>query len=196
MRWPCRCVADVNRRTLLKLPLLALLPVTSIAAPADPDALLVGDSHAFQLGPRLARAARARGRTVATSARGGSSARQWLELGWYRRAVERYPDAGWVFASLGTNCVKQERKRLAADLARLAAIRPLALLLSPTRSFDVSYITHAVVEATSEGAPITVIPHPAELELEHDLVHATDKGLRRWAELIAAGAWPQKARAA
>lgn len=179
------------RRSFLKLPLLGALPAFGAHSPQPDmvDALLIGDSHAYQLGPRLQREAKARGKTLAVRAQGGTSARQWVSKGWFRRAVTDHP-ARVVLAALGTNCVKQERQRLGEDFATLASIAPgLEVLYPPTRAFDVSYIAHAVHDAFDDHAAISLVM-VGDLELQSDRVHATDRGLRRWAEVLAEVLWP------
>lgn len=179
----------MNRRRFLGalvVPALGAAPVVTL----ELDALLVGDSHAYQLGPRLGREARARNRQIETRAQGGTSARQWRERGWFRKAVADYP-ARTVLVSLGTNCVAPERLRLASDFGALAAITPIVVLYPPTTRFDVSYIARAVADAAATGAPISLWMAPVKggLPVQPDRVHATAAGLELWAELLAKAMW-------
>lgn len=167
--------------------ILACLLWTPWALAAKLDVLLVGDSHAYMLEPRLRRAARARGRSILGRAKGGTSARQWREKRWFRDELVRHP-TDVVLISLGTNATSTDRRRLLEDVSALTLeaierkVRPV-WLASPTRSFDVSYLDDAL-----EAAGVEVI-QCGELQLEHDKIHATDRALRVWSETIARELW-------
>ncbi|GMV18572.1 MAG: hypothetical protein AMXMBFR56_67960 [Polyangiaceae bacterium] len=68
----------ISRRALL-----AALLTAPLAVAGEARVLLVGDSIAYQLAPRLRKLL-----PLIADARGGSSARQWVQRGWFRRAVE------------------------------------------------------------------------------------------------------------
>lgn len=176
----------ISRRGLLAG--LVTAPLASAAPKVD--ALLVGDSLAYQLGPRLAvtMSKLTPRRRLALDGRGGSSTREWFRKGWFRRALERH-SAELVLVSLGVNCTKSERARLARDvesLLELAAGRRLLWLLpsSDGYRFSLDY-AHAAVRET--GAELCIFP---VLPLESDRVHLTHRGNERLAALLAGQLWP------
>jgi len=169
----------VNRRTAMS----ALLLLG--AAPSPADALLVGDSLAFQLASRLFKAMRPR--VLAADGRGGSSTRQWLRDRLFRQAVLSRP-ARVVLVSLGVNCTRAERPGLAADIKKLVTSSPVPVvwLLPPPLKFDTGYLHNAVAEAGCRSFD------PGALPLD-DGVHPTDAGHKRWAELLVEHLWPRVA---
>lgn len=170
----------MTRRSLLA----ALLAAPAALAKAPPvDALLVGDSLAYQLGPRLAQSMRAKQRRLALDGRGGSSARQWLREGWFRRAVKQHP-ARIVLVSLGVNCTRPERPKLGDDIEALLALAPAPVLwlLPPPLKMDTAYLREAM-----RGEAFA----PGPLPLESDGIHPTHEGHTRWAELLVARLWPE-----
>lgn len=190
-------------RRLALFALLATLAV--IAAPVaraeqrPADALLVGDSIAYQLGPRLGKAMHARGLRLEVSARGGSSARQWLVKGWMRAAIES-KSAELVFVSLGVNCTSSERKALPRDVEGLVALahgrRVVWLLPSSTGyRFPVDYARDAVDANGLELFEWTG-KRPGDrhegLPLEVDRVHLTDAGNVKLAGALVATFWPRE----
>lgn len=171
----------MSRRGFLALPLVAG------GAPAPVSALVLGDSLAFQFGPRLAKVLRRRGHRMALDAQGGSSARQWLRTGRFRKAVEAHPTRA-LLVFLGVNCLRSERPRLAADIGALAALArsPVCWLL-PSREgyrFSIDYLYAAVEEA---GVSRFASP---PLPLESDRVHLTSGSNERLAVLVADRFWP------
>jgi hypothetical protein len=165
----------VNRRLFLGAMLSA--PVAAAASP--PDFLLVGDSLAYQLGPRLHAALKGNDKRLAWSGRGGSSTRQWRRLGWFAATLRRYA-APKVLVSLGVNCTSSERPGLAKDidaLLRLATDREVVWLLPPPLKFSTEYLTHAVMDV----GVAAYAPGPLPLV---DGIHPTDAGYRTWAEKI------------
>lgn len=166
-----------------------LVAPVAMAAPTPVSALLVGDSLAFQLGPRLAKAMNPK--RLAFDAKGGSSARQWLREGWFRRAVERHPSA-LTLVSLGVNCTKSERPKLAAAIEALASLvkhGELVWLLPPPLRFDTQYLRDAVVEAG-----VTAI-EAGPLPLESDGVHPTFRGHELWATALVEALWGEEREA-
>lgn len=161
---------------------LAGLLTLSQAPPAT--ALLVGDSLAYQLGPRLAKLMRAKQLRLAHDGRGGSSARQWLREGWFQRSTHAHP-ANSVLVSLGVNCTRSERPGLAEDVAALVAQSPAPVLwlLPPPLRMDTAYLERAVATAGCSSFA------PGELELEHDGIHPTDAGHRHWAAMLVQHLW-------
>ena len=179
----------ISRRGILAGLLAAPL---APAAPRVVDALLVGDSLAYQLGPRLGVAMGRLDprRRLALDGRGGSSAREWLRKGWFRRALERHA-APIVLVSLGVNCVRQERPKLAGDVEALlefARDRRVLWLLPSSEGyrFSLAYAHDAVRDA---GAELFV---PPVLELESDRVHFTHRGNERLSELLVGQLWPAR----
>lgn len=175
----------LSRRALLAA--CALAPVAS-AAPLS--VLLVGDSLAYQLGPRLRPVLQARGRTLVTLGRGGTSARQWVERGWLRAAVQRYPTE-LLLISLGTNCVTTERPQLGATMRQLAALArsPVLWLSPPPLRYNTAYI-----RAGAAAAEVTLF-EPGKLPMGRERdprrpgrwredVHPTHAGYQRWARLL------------
>lgn len=162
---------------LALLALVVLAPSVSGARPEPIDVLLVGDSLAYQLGPRLRKAIAPR--RLQTVARGGSSARQWLRHRWFQRAAATYP-AKVMLVSLGTNCIRSERPELGADMVQLIrqARAPVVWLLPPPLRFSTDYIRRAVEQAEVRSFA------PGPLKLEHDGVHPTDSGHQEWARRI------------
>lgn len=176
----------LTRRTLLLAPLV-LLPDDALAVPRA-DALLIGDSLAYQLGPRLQQRARAYARRTHTRSQGGSSTRQWVKQRWASRAVStvRTPR---VLVSLGVNCLRAERPRLARDIALVADLirdqgaEPLWLLPPPLKRLSTDYLHLAVAESEVPSFA------PGSLKLEPDGVHPTVEGHRRWALLLSLHLW-------
>lgn len=169
----------MNRRSLL----LALLTAPIASAKAKPaDALLVGDSLAYQLGPRLWKAMHSHKLQLAYDGRGGSSARQWLRKGWFRQATRKHP-ADVVLVSLGVNCTKGERPKLADDIKALISLSPAPViwLLPPPLRMDTTYLRSAVQGPSFD---------PGTLPLESDGIHPQHKGYVRWADLLIEHLWP------
>lgn len=172
--------------------LAALLTSAAVVAAAPKlDALLVGDSLAYQLGPRLgpAMAKLDPRRRLALDGRGGTSAREWLRKGWFRRALDTHP-TGLVLVSLGVNCVRQERPKLARDvedLAELAGSRRVLWLLPSSAGylFPLDYAHEAVRAAGVELCIFPVLP------LESDRVHLTDTSNKKLAGLLVERLWPK-----
>jgi hypothetical protein len=149
--------------------------------------LLLGDSLAFQLGPPLWRQAREVKQRVHVRAHGGSSARQWIQRRWVSRAASSVR-AERVLVSLGVNCTRSERPRLAQDIATIVDIiadlgAPTLWLLPPPLRFSTEYLVQAVSEA---GVPSFA---PGPLPMESDGVHPTYRGQQRWAQLLVAHLW-------
>lgn len=171
--------------------LATLLTSTVATAAPKPDALLLGDSLAFQLGPRLGAAMnRAQPkRRLALDGRGGSSAREWLRKGWFRRALEHHA-TDRLLVSLGVNCIRQERRTLARDvesLVEIAGDRMLLWLLPSSEGyrFPLGYAHDAVREA---GAALCIFP---VLPLEADRVHLTDTSNKKLAAMLVDRLWPK-----
>lgn len=182
----------MDRRTFLVVTLAA--PLAAGNAPPV-DALLVGDSLAFQLGPRLRRAAASRGRTVAYEGRGGTSARQWREKGWLRDAVRRHPSAS-VLICLGTNCTPGERPRLADDVRALVRKVPqgrgVLWLFPPPLRYSTDYIGKAVEAAGLRSFSPGPLPMEWDGRLRRPDVHPTDAGHVRWAGMLVDHLWPSE----
>lgn len=172
----------MNRRSFLAT--LLATPV-ALAKPRVPaDALLVGDSLAYQLGPRLWRAMHERQLHLALDGRGGSSAHQWLKKGWFRRVVHNHP-ARIVLVSLGVNCTSSERPKLADEIRALIKLSPAPVLwlLPPPLRMDTTYLRKAVQGPAFDPGP---------LQLESDGIHPTHKGHERWAQLLVEHLWPSR----
>lgn len=188
----CRKVRGMDRRSFLAAALLAT--TAEGKKPAPLDALLVGDSLAYQLGPRLWRAAKARGKATKAIGRGGTSTRQWREEGWFRGAVRGHP-ASVVLVCLGTNCTPGERPRLAEDVMALAKHLPegerILWLLPPPLRYSTEYIVKAVGEAGLESFAPGPLPMEWDPRLKKPDVHPTDAGHRKWARMVSDLLWPE-----
>jgi len=173
----------------------ALLAATAEGKQAPLDALLLGDSLAYQLGPRLWKAARGRGRKTRHSGRGGTSTRQWREKGWFRDAVRDRPSRV-VLVCLGTNCTPSERPRLADDARALSRAVPpgerLLWLLPPPLRYSTDYIVRAVENAGIESFAPGPLPMEWDPKLKKPDVHPTDAGHRKWAEKVCDLLWPDE----
>lgn len=174
----------ISRRSLLAG--LATAPLAA-AAPRT-DALVIGDSWAFALTPRLAKVMKPKALRLAADARGGESARNFLRRGWWRAAVERHAPRQ-IVACLGINCVKQERAVLAETYAALVELsRSPVVFVAPAREgfrFDLTYMHDALRES---GVDVFWCPR---LPLEPgDRVHLTHEGNVRLAGLLVGHLWP------
>lgn len=172
----------MNRRTFLSA---TLLSSTGLGQPRERppvDALLVGDSLAYQLASRLRKEMGTR--KLAADGRGGSSTRQWRQKHWYQRAVERNP-SGVILVSLGVNCTRVERPKLADDMQALLDLSPFPVLwlLPPPLKFNTQYLRDAVAKTGCKTFD------PGELPLD-DGVHPTHAGYVKWASLLATSLWP------
>lgn len=172
----------MKRRAFLTA--LAVAPA-ALAAPRA-DALLLGDSLAFQLGPRLRARMKSEGEVLAWRGVGGSSAREWRELGWWEHAMAH--PTRLVLASLGVNCTRSDRPKLGAEIARLAALCPYPLLwLVPPPSYqDGRYITDAIAEAAVPSFSVGRVPmgRVKKRGVIVDDVHPTHAGYVLWAERL------------
>lgn len=172
----------MKRRAFLSL----LLSSPALAQQTPVDALLVGDSLAYQLASRLRKAMGQR--KLAADGRGGSSTRQWRQKRWFQRDLELHPSSV-VLVSLGVNCTRVERPKLADDIGVLVDIcedvfqRRLLWLLPPPLKFNTQYLRDAVAEV---GCP-SFDPGPLPLG---DGVHPTHAGYEKWASLLVTSLWP------
>lgn len=167
-----------------------LLLLTSPLAQAEEttDCLLLGDSWAFMLKPRLERELRARHLRFASDPRGGQSAQNFLKHGWWKAAVEKHRPKQ-VVACLGINCIKAERPQLGRTIAALCGQAPCPVLwVVPSQEgfrFDLQYLREAVAEAE---VPVFSCP---PLPLESDRVHLTAQSNERLAALLSEQMWPK-----
>lgn len=158
--------------------------------PEVADVLLLGDSLAGQLGWRFAKEATARGKRFLYSFRPGSSTKQWLHHDWFEQKIKQHP-AKCVLVSLGVNCTRSERPKLAHHIRILYTLVPKATsvvwLLPPPLKQSTKYLTDAV-EKVREGRDLVVFS-PGALPLESDGIHPTDAGHKQWAKLLAERIW-------
>jgi len=179
-------VIEISRRSFL-LGTASLIPSRGVAAPPVDGTVLIGDSHAYMMNRAFHDVAHAYDRRVAVVAHGGSSVRQWLVKKWVQREVlAKYPDATLLLVSLGTNCTRSERPRLADDIRRLVSESGVSVswLLPPPMKFDTTYLRDAVKQVTG------VFPiDPGPLPMLRDKIHATPKGYYMWAQTIADTLW-------
>lgn len=177
----------ISRRGLL----VGLATAPLAAAAPRTDALVIGDSWAFALTPRLGKAMKPKSLRLAADARGGESARNFLRRGWWRAAVERHAPRQ-IIACLGINAVKQERAKLAETYAALVELsRSPVLFVAPNRQgfrFDLSYMHDALREAGVDVFWCQRLP----LE-PGDRVHLTHDGNVRLAALLVGHLWPDAA---
>lgn len=190
----------ISRRSFLAGS-LALAAPTSTASPAKSEAeyVLCGDSMAYVMGPTFRAAGRAYGANVDVWAKGGSSARQWLVKKWFQRVVREHPKANILLVSLGVNCTRVERPKLAKDISTIVNLvndlmyeegdepnyraPAIAWLLPPPLKMNTQYLRDAV--AASEVFSID----PGPLPLESDGIHPTIKGVGLWVNYIAETMW-------
>jgi hypothetical protein len=165
---------------------MATLASAVVEAKAHVDCLVLGDSIALQLAPRLAKQMKVSNRRLGLDARAGESARNFLRKHWWRDAVQRY-DACPVLASLGVNCTRSERPALADTLAQLdelAGWRAVFLVLpSEGFAFDLTYLHDAVRAAGVAAIWLPRVP------LETDRVHPTERSHQRIAALVLQRLW-------
>lgn len=129
---------------------------------------------------------------LTADARGGTSARQWLKKGWFRRAVERARPTR-VVVSLGVNCIRPERAALASDVRSLLSRVDVPVLWvlpdSVGYKFSLAY-AHAAVRAAGLEPLVFPVRRPRDpqegLALDHDRVHLTHEGNEGLARLVAA----------
>ncbi len=151
-------------------------------APGRDGVLLVGDSLAFQLGYRLGPLLRSDGRAFTADGRGGTSAHQWLRLGWFKKAFRQKHRV--VLVSLGTNCTRVQRPALGRTFSRLKEIaeargKRMILLFPPPLSMSTDYIETAVRESGVETFRIGKLP------MDRSGIHPTHEGHVKWAKEIA-----------
>lgn len=171
----------MNRRAFLS----TLLVAPAVAAEQKPvDAVLLGDSLAYQLASRLRAEMKTRDRQLYAEGRGGSSTRQWRQKQWFRRALREHPGAV-VLVSLGVNCTRVERPKLADDMQALIDLSPFPVLwlLPPPLKFSTQYLRDAVAKTGCKTFD------PGELPLG-DGVHPTHAGYQKWASLLVTSLWP------
>lgn len=190
----------MNRRSFIAGSLALVAPVCEVAAkPSEAKYVLCGDSMAYVTGPSFREVAKIRNVDAAVWAKGGSSARQWLRKKWFERVVKEHPKARVLLISLGVNCTRVERPKLAEDISTIVNLlndlmyarddevryeAPSAVwLLPPPLAMDTRYIHDAV--AKSEVFAID----PGPLPLESDGVHPTRRGARQWAEYMSRVLW-------
>jgi hypothetical protein len=176
----------ISRRSFL-LGSASLIPSRGGVLPPVDGTVLIGDSHAYLMSRAFRDVAHAYDRRVGVLAHGGSSVRQWVVKKWVQRQVlAKYPDATLLLVSLGTNCTRVERPRLAADIKKLVTEGGLTVswLLPPPMKADTRYLRDAVA-AVPGLFPID----PGPLPLLHDGIHATPKGYYMWAQTIADTLW-------
>lgn len=170
----------MHRRHFLLLPAV-------LGAPRVPDALLVGDSLAYQLASRLHREARRRGRVILADGRGATSVRQWRKNGWFRQDLAGC-HAPLVLVCLGTNCTQAERLTITLDVGSLAGMasgRRLVWLLPPTLRYSTEYIRSAVKRLEIEAFDVGKLPMEWDSRKRVQDVHPTSRGHEIWAERLA-----------
>lgn len=192
---------------------LLIAPYAFSKPPEIADALLVGDSLAGQLGPRLAKEATARGKKFLYNFRAGSSTRQWARGKLLERVLRQHLTRV-VLISLGTNCTRVERPKLHTDVRNVLAqaniekrsgkmvkiiTTPVLWLLPPPLKFDTEYIRKAVAGRYVDhgrcrrllvaGEELPRPFFPGKLPLESDGIHPTDAGHKQWAALLAKELW-------
>jgi len=193
----------MNRRQFVAGSLaLAASPVSGTvvqAKPSEAEYILCGDSMAYVMGPTFRAACGAYRVRGAVWAKGGSSARQWLVKKWFQRVVREHPKASVLLVSLGVNCTRVERPKLAADISKIVNLvndlmyddgdepnyraPSVVWLLPPPLAMDTKYLRDAV--AASEVFSIS----PGTLPLESDGIHPTLKGVGLWVNTIAETLW-------
>lgn len=174
----------LKRRTFLAA--LPLLFTPRDVQAASPDTVLFGDSHSYILGPWFRAEAMRYKVPVAVVPEAGSSVRQWLAKKWIQKLLKRYANASNYLVSLGTNCTRVERPRLADDIKRLIGLigqDRVTWLLPPKLKMDTTYLHEAVKESGVFAID------PGELPLWSDGIHTTFKGSELWADLIARTIW-------
>ncbi len=191
----------ISRRSLLLGGATLVVPRSVLARPARLNrTILCGDSHAYVMARAFRAVARAYQQPVAVEARGGSSVRQWLVKKWMQRLLRKYPDANTVLISLGTNCTRVERPKIASDVQTLVNIvndwhyentdddevfqgTAPVWLLPPPLEMDTKYLFDAVAQCEVFSFA------PGPLKLESDGIHPTDTSCYKWAQKIADTLW-------
>lgn len=193
----------MNRRSFLASSLALAAPVSAPAAPklSEAEYVLCGDSMAYVMGPTFRAAGAAYARKVDVWAKGGSSLRQWLRKKWFQRVVREHPKARVLLVSLGVNCTRVERPKLAEDVSTAVNLvndwmydhfeeepdyqgsPAVAWLLPPPLRMDTRYLVDAV--AKSEVFAFG----PGPLPLESDGIHPTHEGVGLWVNKIAETMW-------
>lgn len=168
---------------------MSLITAVTEAKPSV-SCLVMGDSIALQLAPRLAKLLKDDGRErIGFDARRGESAWNFLRRGWWREAIARYAPCP-IVACLGVNCVKSQRATLAETyeaLYELAGGPSRVLWIAPNIegfAHDLGYMRSALLTANCD---VLWLP---KLALESDRVHPTDASHRKIAELVVRRIWP------
>lgn len=177
----------MSRRALLAA--LLTSPLVAQAAPRS-DCLVIGDSWAHYLAPRVGRLLKARHLRTAADARGGESAHDYLRRGWWRHAIEREQPRD-VIASLGINAVQSERPKLAETIGALDTLAhaPVLWVAPHPDGFKQSL---GYLHAALREAGVRVFWCPA-LPLDSGKIHLTARGYDTLASLLVEQIWPTEA---
>lgn len=141
--------------------------------------MLIGDSLALGLAPRLEHEFANRGVQFSSHARSGSTAPQWLSQGWLSAALAEHPKT--VLVSLGTNDSVSKAGAhtypafMKDLLAKIRAVGASPIVLAPPK---MPWAVPAV-----SGVP--VVAAPASVPRQPDGVHPTIAGYDLWSAAIA-----------
>lgn len=164
----------------------------------DAAYVLCGDSLAYMLGPAFHEVAKQHGVPVDVVAVGGSSARQWLKKKWFEKVHREHPIAREFIISLGVNCTRVERPKLAEDVSKIVNLvndfeyekdgrhyAPTPVwLLPPPLAQNCGYLYDAV-----QKSEVFAFSPRREVNLLEDGIHPSSRGARAWAEDIAEVLW-------
>lgn len=179
--------APMNRRTFL-----ATMLISPVVLADEKPTLLVGDSLAYMLAPRLRKVAKEYRRTFYANGRGGTNAAQWIDNGWFLDALaQRKPER--VLISLGVNDhgVPVNREKFPTRAKRLVEIShsrsvQVVWLLPPKLRYPIDAIRKGVRES---GADQIHDAEPLDIKLIEDGIHPTAKGAEVWATDLGRFLW-------
>lgn len=179
----------MNRRAFLQVTFASpwLLASESMA-----PTLVVGDSLAYMLAPRLWKVAKEYGKKLHTSARGGTNADQWIKNHWFVDALRQYKPSR-VLISLGVNDhgVPVNREKFPERAKRLVALAhkrdvQVVWLLPPKLRYPIDAVRKGIRES---GADRVHDAEPLGIKLINDGIHPSAKGAEDWAEDLGHFLW-------
>ena len=189
----------LRRSFLILLAVLAFsLPASGEPTkPSDPDkpVLLVGDSLAYMLAPRLWKVAKKDyGKKFYSDAKGGTNAEQWIREHWFLDALRRVKP-GYVIISLGVNDhgVPINRKKFPERAKKLVQLAhhhgvKVVFLLPPKLRYPIDAVRRGIRES---GADLIHDAEPLGIELINDGIHPSAKGAEAWAKDLGHFLWSQ-----
>lgn len=179
----------MNRRAFL---LVTFASPWLLASDSRPT-LLVGDSLAYMLSPRLWKVAKGYSKKLQASARGGTNANQWIKNHWFVDALRQYKPSR-VLISLGVNDhgVPVNREKFPERAKRLVALAhkrdvQVVWLLPPKLRYPIDAVRKGARES---GADQIHDAEPLGIQLINDGIHPSPKGAEDWAKDLGHSLWP------